>query len=75
MILFKKFISQSYLSSGIMLERLVQDVYDEVDRRECNAQWTALDDQTRLGLLCHAAIFLPVKSITILNFMTTYKFI
>uniref|UniRef100_A0A915E3Z4 ARF GTPase-activating protein GIT2 n=1 Tax=Ditylenchus dipsaci TaxID=166011 RepID=A0A915E3Z4_9BILA len=45
-------------SSSVVLERLIQDVYDEVDRREINAQWVAAE-QFRMGSHQHVAVFLP----------------
>ncbi|KAH7716285.1 GTP-ase activating protein for Arf containing protein [Aphelenchoides avenae] len=51
---FRRYLQQS---SGVVLERLMQDVYDEVDRREVAAQWSAT--QPYLGMHQHVAVFLP----------------
>lgn len=44
--------------SGKIFERLVQDVYEEMDRRELNSQWST-DDNSHLKTHQHIAIFLP----------------
>uniref|UniRef100_A0A914H567 Arf-GAP domain-containing protein n=1 Tax=Globodera rostochiensis TaxID=31243 RepID=A0A914H567_GLORO len=48
-------------SSGPILERMIQDVYDEVDRRELNAHWNALaaEQHSVFGSNQHVAMFLP----------------
>uniref|UniRef100_A0A914KL09 Arf-GAP domain-containing protein n=1 Tax=Meloidogyne incognita TaxID=6306 RepID=A0A914KL09_MELIC len=51
---------QVHLISDLLFERLVQDVYDEVDRREIELQWSALTN-SQIRMHKHVAIFLPVK--------------
>uniref|UniRef100_A0A915M289 Arf-GAP domain-containing protein n=1 Tax=Meloidogyne javanica TaxID=6303 RepID=A0A915M289_MELJA len=49
---------QVHLISDLLFERLVQDVYDEVDRREIELQWSALNN-SQIRMHKHVAIFLP----------------
>lgn len=49
---------QIHLISDLLFERLVQDVYDEVDRREIDLQWSALNN-SHIRMHKHVAIFLP----------------
>ncbi|KAI6225700.1 hypothetical protein M3Y95_00724800 [Aphelenchoides besseyi] len=48
-------------TSCVLFEKLVQDVYDEVDRRETSVQWDALKNMSTVGLCDpkHVAVFLP----------------
>ncbi|KAI6208099.1 hypothetical protein M3Y96_00078900 [Aphelenchoides besseyi] len=48
-------------TSCVLFEKLVQDVYDEVDRRETSVQWDALKNTSTVGLCDpkHVAVFLP----------------
>lgn len=47
---------------SLLFEKLIQDVYDEVDRREVGAQWNAVKGVSNLGIYDskHVAVFLPV---------------
>ncbi|KAI1713214.1 putative GTPase activating protein for arf domain-containing protein [Ditylenchus destructor] len=54
----KQFRKLMQNTSSPLLERLVQDIFDEVDRREINAQWVAAE-QYRLPNHQHVAVFLP----------------
>ncbi|KAF7634525.1 hypothetical protein Mgra_00006097 [Meloidogyne graminicola] len=49
---------QIHLISDLLFERLVQDVYDEVDRREIDLQWSSLNN-SQIRMHKHVAIFLP----------------
>jgi hypothetical protein len=59
----KQFRRQLQTTSCVLFEKLIQDVYDEVDRRETNAQWSAVQAVYSMGLYDpkHVAVFLPVS--------------
>uniref|UniRef100_A0A914DYF7 Arf-GAP domain-containing protein n=1 Tax=Acrobeloides nanus TaxID=290746 RepID=A0A914DYF7_9BILA len=54
----KRYRKQLQHTSNILLEKLFQDVYDEVDRRETEAEWQA-SQPFHLGNYQHVAVFLP----------------
>ncbi|KAL3103436.1 hypothetical protein niasHS_002622 [Heterodera schachtii] len=57
----KQFKDSIQRSSGLILERMVQDVYDEVDRRELNGHWSAVasEHHPTASANQHVAMFLP----------------
>jgi hypothetical protein len=71
----RQFRRQLQTTSCVLFEKLVQDVYDEVDRRETNAQWNAIQTIHSMGLYDskHVAVFLPVSSVFYLK--TNLKYI
>lgn len=72
----KQFRRQLQTTSCVLFEKLIQDVYDEIDRRETNAQWTAVQTVHNMGLYDskHVAVFLPVRLFNFLKFLSKDSF-
>lgn len=69
----KKHRIQLQRLSDVMFERLVQDVYDEIDRRTTSNEWSAAPPY-HLGNHQHVAAFLPVSWLDVRSYRDNAHF-